>query len=55
MNNNRLKELQIDEIIWIIFITISIINIIGDEFEKNYCITKSQNSLNFAVSDEINC
>ena len=34
MNNDRLRELQIDEIIWIIFITISIINIIGDEFEK---------------------
>ena len=46
MNNTRLKELQIDEIIWIIFITISIINIIGDEFEKNYCTTKNQNSLN---------
>ena len=35
MNNDRLKELQIDEIIWIIFITVSITNIIGDEFEKN--------------------
>ena len=46
MNTDRLKELQIDEIIWIIFITISIINIIGDEFEKNYCTTKNSNSLN---------
>ena len=46
MNNDRLKELQIDEIIWIIFITVSITNIIGDEFEKNYCQTKNQNSLN---------
>ena len=45
-NNTRLKELQIDEIIWIIFITISIINIIGDEFEKKYCTTKDLTSLN---------
>lgn len=46
MNTNRLKELQVDEIIWIIFITISIVNIIGDEFEKNYCTTQNPNSLN---------
>ena len=48
MNNTRLKELQIDELIWIIFITISIINIIGDEFEKKYCLTKEQNNLNIS-------
>jgi len=48
MNNNRLKELQIDELIWIIFITISIINIIGDEFEKKYYSTKDQNNLNIS-------
>ena len=46
MNTDRLNELQIDEIIWLIFITVSIFNIIGDEFEKNYCQTKNLNSLN---------
>lgn len=46
MNGDRLRELQIDEIIWVIFITISIINIIGDEFEKKYCTTKNPSSLN---------
>ena len=45
-NNTRLKELQIDEIIWIIFITISIINILGDEYEKDYCLNNNQQSLN---------
>jgi len=46
MNNPRTKELQIDEIIWIFFIIISIINIIGDEFEKDYCKNNNPNSLN---------
>lgn len=48
MNHTRIKELQIDEIIWIVFITISIINIIGDEIEKDYCTTQNQDKLNKA-------
>lgn len=46
MNTNRIKELQTDELIWIIFITISIFNIIGDEFEKKYCKYKTNKDLN---------
>ena len=34
----RVHELRIDEGIWIIFIILSIINIFGDEYEKDYCI-----------------
>ncbi len=44
----RIHELKIDEWIWIIFIFLSILNIIGDECEKDYCIhhtkTKKQTS-----------
>ena len=36
-DNTRIKELTIDEWIWVIFIILSIMNIIGDEFEKNFC------------------
>ena len=36
MNNNAIKELKIDEFIWIIFIILSIINIIGDKCLINY-------------------
>lgn len=39
INKNRIKELGIDEFIWIIFIVLSILNIIGDECEKDYCIS----------------
>ena len=35
---NRIHELKIDEVIWIIFIILSFFNIIGDECEKDYCV-----------------
>ena len=35
---NKLKELKNDEYIWLIFIIISIFNILGDEYEKKYYI-----------------
>lgn len=38
MNNNQIKELWIDEVIWFIFIFLSIINIIGDECKKDYYV-----------------
>lgn len=36
MNNNKIKELKIDEIVWITFIALSILNIVGDEYEIDY-------------------
>ena len=36
MNNQKEKELTIDEWIWIIFIILSIMNILGDELEKKF-------------------
>ena len=44
MNYDEIKELRIDEIIWIIFIFLSILNITGDEYKKDYCINKSKES-----------
>lgn len=35
MNNNKINELKIDEYIWIIFIILSTLNIMGDESKKN--------------------
>ena len=40
MNNKnveRVRELIIDEWIWVVFIFLSILNISGDELEKRYC------------------
>lgn len=48
MNYNEIEELKIDEVIWIIFIFLSILNIIGDECKKEYCLNK--NNIN---NDEI--
>lgn len=36
MIDNKIKELKIDEWIWVIFIILSILNIWGDECEKDY-------------------
>lgn len=36
MNNNKIKELKIDEIVWLTFIALSVLNIIGDEYEIDY-------------------
>ena len=38
MNNNEIKDLQIDEIIWVVFIFLSLINIFGDECKKDYYV-----------------
>lgn len=43
MNNNKINELKIDEYIWIIFIILSTLNIMGDESEKKYYITNDIN------------
>lgn len=32
----ELKELKIDEWIWVVFITLSLLNIFGDELKKDY-------------------
>lgn len=47
MKNNKqekIKELKIDEWIWIIFIILSILNITGDEIEKDYYQTHNPNN-----------
>jgi hypothetical protein len=36
--NKKIKDLDIDEWIWIIFIMLSILNIFGDELKKNYYV-----------------
>ena len=36
MNGDKIKELKIDECIWIVFIILSALNICGDEFEMEY-------------------
>ena len=36
--NYELKDLQIDEVIWVVFIFLSIINIFGDECKKSYYV-----------------
>ena len=38
---DRIYELKIDEWVWVLFIFLSLLNIIGDECEKNYCIYKT--------------
>ena len=42
--NNRLKELKIEEFIWIIYIGIIILSFISNHYEKNYFLTKDNNS-----------
>ena len=39
----KLTELTIDEWIWIIFIILSILNIVGDELDKDYCLYQDTN------------
>ncbi len=34
--NDKLKDLKIDEWIWVVFIILSALNIFGDELEKDY-------------------
>lgn len=34
--NSKIKELRIDEWIWVVFIVLSILNICGDELEKKF-------------------
>ena len=34
----RMSELQVDEVVWIIFILLSLMNIFGDECERDYCV-----------------
>ena len=41
MDYKRVSELSIDEWVWVVFIVLSIMNIIGDEFEKDYCLGHS--------------
>lgn len=40
---NKLTELTIDEWIWITFIILSILNIVGDELDKDYCLYQNIN------------
>ena len=42
--NNKIKEIETDELIWIIFIILSIINIYGDELYKKSLTTNNQKS-----------
>ena len=42
--NNKIKEIETDELIWIIFIILSIINIYGDELHKKSLTTNNQKS-----------
>ena len=42
MNNfNEIENLKIDEVIWVVFIFLSIINIFGDECKKSYYIDEN--------------
>ena len=41
MDYNRIHELKIDEVIWVIFIFLNVLNIIGDECECCYCTYQS--------------
>ena len=36
-DDKRIGELKIDEFIWVVFVILSVINIFGDECEKDYC------------------
>ena len=40
MNNDKERELRVDEWIWVIFIILSIFNIFGDELEKKLAMLK---------------
>ena len=50
MNNQKEKELTIDEWIWIIFIILSIMNILGDELEKKFYHERDISSKNLSKS-----
>ena len=39
--DSKINELRIDEVIWITFIILNILNIIGDEYEKDYYINNN--------------
>jgi len=43
---NELKRLKFEELLWIIFIIICILNIYGDKLEEKYIITKQQKYTN---------
>lgn len=44
MNGDKIKELKIDEWIWIVFIILSALNICGDEFEMEYYTSNNWSS-----------
>ena len=48
--NNKEKELTVDEWIWVIFIILSIMNIVGDELEKQVYREKDISSKNLSKS-----
>ena len=48
--NNNIKEIKIDEIIWGIFILLSILNIIGDENKKIHNNKKAKNIFTFTIA-----
>lgn len=48
MNREKETELKIDEFIWIITIVLSILNIVGDEFEKKYLYDKDPSEKSIA-------
>lgn len=50
MNYNEIKELRIDEMIWTTFIFLSILNITGDEYKRDYCLNKNTNSESLSKS-----
>ena len=45
---DRIKELTIDELIWIIFIILSLLNIFGDELEKKICYYHNKQDKNIS-------
>lgn len=50
MNNDKERELRVDEWIWVIFIILSIFNIFGDELEKKFYREKDISSKNLSKS-----
>lgn len=41
--SNDLKRLKFEDIIWIVFIVLSVLNILGDKDEEEYLLTKDNN------------
>lgn len=46
MNNERIKKIEIENNIWIIYLGIIFLSFLGNYFEKDYFITNNQNSKN---------